>query len=160
VKAGDAAVAAVSSARLASAEPTGAARPPWACSASGCPLPGALSTGGAERQCFLHFGLGAAHAGRVSGWLRDNPAIVAALRVHDGATPTQMEAIGERLRQAGLADWAPRVVVLDRPGYGRHGEGLRVERSEIDSPKLYRYRLRALVDAQISLMLRPRDQPS
>lgn len=142
---------------MGTSDPMDGARPSWACSAAGCPLPGAIGSGGADRQCYLHFGLGMGHASRVSSWLRNRPAIVAALRVHDGATHDQMRAIGAKLRAAGLEAWAPRQVTLEHEGYGRHGEGLKVPVDELGAPKVYRQRVRGMVDAEIAQMLRQKD---
>jgi hypothetical protein len=156
VNAGDLAAAAAERAAQArsagTGEPLDGARPSWACAAGGCPLPGAISG-----SCFLHFGLGNAHAPRVSTWLRNRPAVVEALRIHDGATPYQLELVGRRLAAVGLPDWAPRKVTLEHEGYGHHGEGLKVDADERSSPKLWRQRIRGLVDAEIVAMLKQRD---
>lgn len=120
------------------------ARPSWACSANGCPLAGGIITGG-SRSCWAHFGIGFAHHDRITAWLRRRPVLVEALSIHDGTTWAAMEALGARLTAAGLGEFAPRPITLEHEGYGRHGEGLKVERDERGSPRLYRYRLRALV---------------
>ena len=129
-------------------DPGASGRPTWACAAYGCPLVGALSTGGA-RYCWLHFGVGVRGSDRITSWLRQRPAVVDALGIPDGATREQLKTIGVKLRRAGLAEMAPIDVTLEHEGYGRHGEGLSVTRSELDYTKVYRYRLRAIVQQAI-----------
>ncbi len=125
------------------------ARPAWACAAHGCPLAGALSTGGASRYCFAHFGVGFAGLARVTSWLRARPAVVAALSIRDGARREDLSRIGRELRAANLADYAPRSIAVEHEGYGRHGEGVKFTRDELGSPVAYRYRVRALVSTEL-----------
>lgn len=121
-----------------------------ACSAHGCPLPGALSTGGESRYCWLHFGIGVADNDRITGWLRRRPLVVEALLVTERLSPAQMDALGQRMIGTPFEELAPKVREMQHDGYGRHGEGLTVTRDEREHPKLYMQRVRGLVATKLS----------
>jgi hypothetical protein len=120
------------------------------CAAHGCPLPGALSTGGDTRYCWLHFGAGVSENDRITAWLRRRPLVVDALLVTERLSPAQMDALGQRMVGTPFEELAPRVCELKHDGYGRHGEGLTVERDEREHPKLYMQRVRGLVASKLA----------
>jgi hypothetical protein len=123
---------------------------PGMCSAHGCPLPGAISTGGdSPKYCWLHFGAGVDANDRITSWLRRRPLVVEALWVTEAWSEAQIDALGVRLDEAGLGDIAPQIRVLSHEGYGRHGEGLSVTRDERKHPKLFMQRVRGWVSTQI-----------
>lgn len=119
------------------------------CSAYGCPLPGALSTGGESHYCWMHFGAGVGANDRITMWLKRHPLVVEALWVTEAWSVAQMDALAQRLEAAGLGEIAPKIRGLEHEGYGRHGEGLKVTRDEREYPKLYMQRLRGWVGSQV-----------
>jgi hypothetical protein len=124
-------------------------RPAWMCGAYGCPLAGTLSAGGERRFCGFHYGIDQKGSDHRTRWLRNRPAIVAALRVTGSTPPEEMSRIGRELVAAGLSQFAPRTVTVTHAGYGRRGDGITAERDECLHPRLYVQRLNAMVTTEI-----------
>lgn len=117
---------------------------PYRCRVPGCQVPAAINDGSQARICGLHFGIPEDVQNAVVRRMRANPLLLDALLVTEATSQHAIRNLAEQMVAAGMADLAPQPeVVLKHDGYGRHGEGLTVRRSEFEHPKLYRQRLQS-----------------
>ncbi|MEI6475211.1 MAG: hypothetical protein WCO75_07440 [Planctomycetota bacterium] len=118
----------------------------YRCRVPGCQLPAAINDGSQSRICGTHFGMPDFAQNALVRKMRANPLLLEALLVTEATGEHAMRNLAEQMTVAGMGDLAPREeTTLKHDGYGRHGEGLTVVRSEYQHPKLYMQRLRGTV---------------
>lgn len=136
----------ISAADLAPQRETAYESNPYRCRVPGCQVPAAINDGERARICGLHFGLHDDEQNAITRRVRATPLLLEALLLPDSVGDMAMRNLAGQMIAAGLPEFAPRESLeITHDGYGRHGEGFTVVRSEFDFPKIYRQRLQALV---------------
>jgi hypothetical protein len=136
----------ISAADLAPQRETSYESNPYRCRVPGCQVPAAINDGERARICGLHFGLHDDEQNAITRRMKANPLLLEALLVTEAVGEMALRNLADQMIAAGMPEYAPREELeITHDGYGRHGEGVSVIRSEFDHPKLYRQRLQALV---------------